>query len=124
MGEFVSAEIFVKTAVYVDEAGKHDKTGKQIGSGCVVVSGWVDWRDNWAEFCIQWQSILDKYHTTKFHFQEWAYASRIVRSGRSPSSSFDDNPYKGWSWEKLDSFLYELAAIAGGGQKLFVGGYI
>ena len=114
----------MKIAAYVDESGRHDRTGKQKGSGQIVVSGWVDWRDNWSKFCSQWQSVLDKYGATEFHFQEWAYASRIVRSGQISSSSFQENPYRGWNLEKLDSFLYELAELAGGGQRLFVGGFI
>ena len=114
----------MKIAAYVDESGRHDKTGKQKGSSQIVVSGWVDWRDNWSKFCDQWQSILIKYGATEFHFQEWAYASRIVRTGQIPSASFHENPYRGWNLEKLDGFLYELAELAGGGQKLFVGGFI
>jgi hypothetical protein len=114
----------VKIEAYVDESGRHDRTGKQKGSGQIVVSGWVDWRDNWVKFCNQWQSVLDKHGAPYFHFAEWAYASRIARTGRRPSSSFHKNPYKGWSVEKLDEFFYELAEIAGGGQKLFVGGFI
>jgi len=114
----------VKLAAYVDESGRHDRTGKQKGSGQIVVSGWVDRRDNWCEFCGQWQSILDKYSAHYFHFAEWADASATIRTGRNPSSSFSKNPYRGWSLEKLDAFLYELAALAGAGQKIFVGGFI
>ena len=114
----------MKITAYVDESGRHHKTGKQTGSGQIVVSGWVDWHDNWGEFCKQWQSILDKYGAPYFHFSEWADASAVVRNVRKPSSSFSKNPYKGWNLEKLDAFLYELAEIAGGGQKIFVGGFI
>lgn len=114
----------MKITAYVDESGRHDRTGKQIGSGKVVVAGWVDWRDNWEKFCNQWKSVLRKYDVRYFHFSEWADASAVARNVRPPSSSFSGNPYKGWSLDKLDAFLYEMAELAGGGQKLFVGGFI
>src|SRR5580704_14418150 len=72
-----SAEIFVEIAAYIDESGQHDPTGKETSSKQVVVAGWVDWRDNWAPFCDRWKSALDKYDARYFHFQEWAYASKI-----------------------------------------------
>lgn len=114
----------MKIVAYVDESGRHDRTARQKGSGQIVVCGWVDWRDNWSTFCGQWQSILDKYGAKYFHFQEWAYASRVVRTGQVTSESFLENPYREWNLQKLDSFLYELAELAGGGQRLFVGGFI
>jgi hypothetical protein len=115
----------MKIAAYVDESGRHDRTGKEIGAGQIVVCGWVDWADHWATFCNQWQSILNKYGAeTYFHFAELAYASRIIRTKKTPSESFQKNPYREWNLETLDSFLYELAELAGGGQKLFVGGFI
>jgi len=119
-----SGKIFVKIAAYVDESGRYDKTGQLTGAGQIVVSGWVDWVENWTTFCGQWQSILNKNDAPYFHFAEWAYASYILRSGKEPSSSFSKNPYRKWPLEKLDAFLYELAAVAGGGQKIFVGGFI
>jgi hypothetical protein len=119
-----SGKIFVKIAAYLDESGSHDRTGKQKNSGQIVVCGWVDWRSNWIVFCRQWNSILRKYGADYFHFVEWAYAARIARTGQKPSSSFHKNPYRGWSLEKLDSFLYELAELAGGGQKILIGGFI
>ena len=109
---------------YIDESGRHDKTGKQTGSKQIVVAGWVDRRENWGKFCDHWQSILDKHKACYFHFTEWAYASFIVRSGKTPSWSFNKNPYKDWPLKKLDAFLYDLAEVAGGGQKVFVGGFV
>ena len=115
----------MKIAAYIDESGRHDKTGRAVGSGQIVVCGWVDWADRWAIFCNQWQSILNKYGgETYFHFVELAYASRIIRTKETPSESFHRNPYREWKLEKLNSFLYELAELAGGGQKLYVGGFI
>jgi hypothetical protein len=88
------------------------------------VSGWVDWVEYWNTFCGQWQSIINKYDAPYFHFVDWAYASHILRSGKAPSSSFSKNPYKEWTLEKLDAFLYELAKIAGGGKKIYVGSFV
>jgi hypothetical protein len=119
-----SGEIFVKLIAYIDESGRHDKTGKQPGSGQIVVSGWVDRRDNWVKFCTQWQAILKNYDAPYFHFTEWRDASVVARGKRKPSSSFSKNPYSGWNLEKLDNFLYKLAEVAGGGERQFVGGFI
>jgi hypothetical protein len=114
----------VKITTYIDESGSHDKTGKLPGAGQIVVCGWVDWSDNWDKFCKKWKSILDKYGAAYFHFTEWADASAVARNIKVPSASFSKNPYDGWNVEKLDNFLYELAEIAGGGQKISVGGYV
>jgi len=119
-----SGEIFVKIVAYTDESGRHDKTAKQKGSGQIVVAGWADSPKNWVKFCRQWQSILCSYGAPYFHFAEWADASATIRTGRNPSSSFDKNPYKGWTWEKLDSFLYKLAEVAGGGEKILIGSFV
>jgi hypothetical protein len=118
-----SGENFVNVVAYVDESGRHDKTGKQPGSERIVVSGWVDRPRDWTTFCEQWQVVLENYDAPYFHFTEWRAASVVAR-GKEPSSSFYKNPYKGWKLKKLDSFLYKLAALAGGGQRLFVGGFI
>jgi len=67
-----SGEIFVKLAAYLDDGGSHDRTSKEVGSKQIVLTGWVDRRDDWAKFCGQWQSVLDKYSAPYFHFVEWA----------------------------------------------------
>ncbi|HXR47544.1 MAG TPA: hypothetical protein VN784_08890 [Candidatus Limnocylindrales bacterium] len=115
--------LFMKVVAYIDESGRHDRTGKREGSGQIVIAGWVDWKDNWVKFCGQWQSILTKYDADFFHFYEWVEASKVA-GGRKPPSSFSENPYKGWKLEKLDGFLYELAELAGAGDKIFVGSFI
>lgn len=114
----------MKIAAYIDESGRHDRIGQQPGSGQIVVSGWVDRRDNWVKFRKQWQAILNNYGAPYFHFTEWRDASVVARNVRKPTSSFSKNPYNGWNLDKLDNFLYRLAEVAGGGQKLFVGGFI
>jgi hypothetical protein len=114
----------VKITAYVDESGRHDRTAKQKGSGQIVVSGWVDWNDSWDKFCTQWDFILKKYDAGYFHFYEWVDATQVARNKRTPPSTFSTNPYKGWNWQKLDDFLYELAEVVGGGRKIFVGGFV
>jgi len=113
----------VKVVAYIDESGGHSKTGEQPGATHIVVAGWVDWWDNWTVFCRKWGDILDKYKADYFHFYEWVEASKVAK-GRKPSSSFSQNPYKGWNNQKLDDLLFELAAIAGSGEKVFVGGFV
>ena len=111
----------MKLTAYIDESGRHDKTGRQRGSGQIIMAGWLDWSDKWLVFSSNWQSVLDKYQAPFFHFTEWADASAVIRKKRESSSSFNTNPYKDWSVEKLDNFLYELADLAGSGNKLIVG---
>ncbi|HTB85287.1 MAG TPA: DUF3800 domain-containing protein [Candidatus Sulfotelmatobacter sp.] len=110
-----------KLTAYIDESGRHDKSGKQPGSGQIIVAGWLDWSDNWPGFCQRWQTILEKYQAPYFHFTEWADASAVIRKKREPSSSLLENPYRNWDLNKLDNFLYELADLAGSGDKLNVG---
>lgn len=119
-----SGKLFVNLVAYVDESGRHDRAGKEKGSGQIVVAGWLDWRDNWAVFCREWQTVLDNYHAPYFHFWEWADASGVIRNVHPPTSDFDKNPYCGWSLSHLDSFLYSLADIAGSGEKIILGGFI
>jgi hypothetical protein len=119
-----SGKLLVKLVAYVDESGTHDKTGKLEGSREVVVAGWVAWRDEWVNFCSDWQAVLNKYDAPYFHFKEWSAASAIIRKKRKPFSEFKQNPYRGWKLKDLDRFLQELANIAGSGNKIMIGGYV
>lgn len=89
-----------------------------------VVAGLVDYRDSWAEFCKDWQTVLNKYSAPYFHFCELSTASLIVRGKIKANRDFLKNPYSKWPLKKIDSFLYELAAIVGSGNKVIVGGWI
>jgi hypothetical protein len=121
--QMLSGEIFVKIAVYIDESGRHDQTGSQKGSGQIAICGWVDWWENWANFCREWGMVLKKFKVCYFHFYEWVEASKVA-AGREPASSFSKNPFRHLNKEQLDELLYEFAAIAGSGNKIFVGGFI
>jgi hypothetical protein len=87
------------------------------------MGGLAAWREDWIEFCAQWQAALTKYGAPYFHFCEWRAASVVAR-GKKANSSFQKNPFKGWAASKLDDFLYELADIAGSGNKVTIGGWI
>lgn len=111
----------MKVVAYVDESGTHDRTGSLKGSSEIVISGLVAWREEWVKFCREWQAVLNKYAAPYFHFKEWAGASMAAKGKAKLSKK---NPYQGWNAERLDDFLFELAEIAGSGNKVIVGGYI
>src|SRR6185369_16900006 len=119
-----TGELFVKVVAYVDESGCHDRTGRLEGSSVAVMTGFVALRDEWAEFCPKWQSVLNKHDAQFFHFYDWSTASRVLRNIIKPPSRFLSNPYKDWTLAKLDDFFYELAEIAGSGDKIIAGGYV
>lgn len=118
-----SGGLFVKIVGYIDESGTHDPKGRQKGSSVAVISGLVDRRHCWVDFCKEWQSVLNKYCAPYFHFREWSMASQVVRGKIGASKKFGTNPYYGWPRERLDKFLYELAEIVGSGNKVVVGGW-
>jgi hypothetical protein len=109
---------FVKLAAYADESG----TGGN--SAVIIVGGVVALCDEWAEFCKDWQRVLNKHSSKYFHFREWADASSVIRGTRPPNSSFEYNPYKAWSQSQLDDFLIDLAQAAVSKNKLMVGAYV
>ena len=115
---------FVKVVAYIDESGTHDKTGKRQGSAVAVICGLVAWRHDWAQFCTEWEAVLNKYGAPYFHFFEWSTASRVTRGKIKAPSDYGQNPYREWSHSKLNAFLYDLASITGGGNKVIVGGYV
>jgi len=119
-----AGKLFVKVIAYVDESGTHDKSGKLQGSSEVVIAGLVAWREDWIKFCESWQSVLNKYAVPYFHFREWTAASRVAGGRIDLSKDFKRNPYQGWTTGCLDAFLFELAEIAGAGNKVVVGGWI
>jgi uncharacterized protein DUF3800 len=120
---FIS-QLWVNVVAYIDESGTHDRTGQERGSSVAVIAGLVDRREGWSDFCKQWQSALDKYSAPYFHFCEWSTASLVVRGKITPGSGFSKNPFATWPLQRLDDFLYELAEIAGSGNRVTVGGWI
>lgn len=114
----------MKVVAYIDESGTHDKTGKSKGSKVVVIAGLVAWRDEWVKFCGEWQSVLNKYSAPYFHFCEFYEASLVFRGKKERTKSFSKNPYREWDLERLDGFMYDLAELAGKGEKLIVGTYV
>jgi hypothetical protein len=114
-------EIFVKIAIYVDESGTHDETGNRPGSQVAILAAFAAKVETWAKFCKGWQAALDKFGAPYFHFYDFSSAVRVAKGGKA-DSKFAKNPYKGWTVDKLDGFLLELAAIAGGGNKAYIGG--
>jgi len=114
----------VKIVVYADESGTHDITGVQKGSREAIIAGIMAPLDEWLGFCRFWKAVLDKYGAQYFHFTEWRTASAVARKTQEPHSAFKSNPYRGWTEDKLESFLIELATLAGSGNKLTVGGSV
>jgi len=70
-----SSEVFVKLVAYVDESGTHSGPGSEV----LIIGGWVALRDEWAQFCKDWQRVLNKHSAKYFHFKEWSEASAVVR---------------------------------------------
>ncbi len=100
-----TAKILVFIEAYADETGTHDATGRSQGAEVAGVCGYMAWADDWAKFSGEWQSVLDRNGVKRFHFAE--YADKI-NGPRKP-----DWPYLGWSDEKREIFIHDLAAIAG-----------
>jgi hypothetical protein len=117
MHDFAGNEIIV----YLDESASHHK---KVTDQVIVVAGYVARLRTWQEFIKGWQSVLKKYKTNYFHFSEWSAASAICRGKRAPFDQFKNNPYRNWSLENLDGFLYELADVAGANDKLPIAGAI
>ncbi len=92
----------MKLIVYADESGTHDWTGQSKGSMVPVICGYIDKLENWAAFCLDWKTTLNKYKAPFFHFSETPKSLRAK----------PNNPYHGWDNETVDDFIHELALIA------------
>ena len=114
----------MKIIVYADESGTHDKSGNLEGSEVAVFAGFAAKVESWIRFRKDWQAVLKKYSATYFHFNEWSGASAVARNIRPATSQHQENPYYGWTIDRLDNFFLELAKIAGAGSKVKVGGYV
>ena len=119
-----SGKLFVKVVAYVDESGTHDITGASPGSGEVVIAGLVARPNEWEKFCDEWRGVLNKYAVDYFHFKEWTAAYLVKNGTIKPFKDFRKNPYQRLECSDLDSFVLELAEIAGHGNKPIVGGWV
>ena len=90
---------------YVDESGTHDPKGSQPGSEVAAVVGYVSWKDDWKTFCEQRADVLKHYHVSVFHMAE--FNKNEINGRKDPKW-----PYRGWSNEKKDRFIRELASVA------------
>jgi hypothetical protein len=96
---------FVKIIVYADESGTHDQTGKQTGAECPTIGGYMAYPDDWIKFCDEWKAVLAAYNVPYFHFREF--------NDRDAAQNDQTSPYHGWDKDRRDSFLYDLAEVAG-----------
>jgi hypothetical protein len=101
-----AGKISVNLVVYADESGTHDRAAKQPGSEAPVFGGYIGDIKDWKIFCIHWQSVLTKYRIPFFHYREF---NSLRDTEQNPTS-----PYFNWGELKRDTFLFELAAVAGG----------
>jgi len=106
--------LFVGLASYADESGTHDAAGIERGSEVAIVAGYVSWKENWDQFCIDWQGALDRYGIVEFHMQEFADE---INGPSDPKW-----PYRDWSRDKKDRFIRELVPIARDSTIFGIGG--
>jgi len=107
---------------YADESVS--QLGQKDSFAVSAFGGYVAPAQKWTQFSTQWQKVLSKYDAKSFHFREWAIAAAVAKKTKAPHSKFHKNQYCGWSQKKLDSFLYELAEIAGTVKYGGFGGFI
>jgi hypothetical protein len=115
-------KIFVDIVAYVDESGTHDITGKLRGSREAVIGGYAAPKGEWIKFQARWRTILRRYRVCYFHFCEWTDAFQVANGNRPATEEFKKkNPYAHLQKSDLDKFILELAAVAGGGDKVVLG---
>ena len=91
--------------VYADESGTHSLSSKESGAKVAVLAGYAGFADDWVNFCGRWQTVLNEYKVSKFHFSQF---SDQINSSKDP-----DWPYYRWPKDKRHEFLFKLASIAG-----------
>ena len=106
--------LFVSLVAYADESGTHDATGQHPGSEIAAVLGYVSWKDDWDNFCSEWQIVLAEYGIEVFHMSE------CMDKINGPSKP--KWPYRGWSDSKRDSFIRSLIGVALNNTLFAVGG--
>jgi hypothetical protein len=95
LAKILKGDLFVILTVYADES----KRGE-----IVDICGFIESPEYWTSFSKRWSDILKGYTADYFHFREYATPKLYTKPGRA---------YFGWSDKKRDSFLYELAILAG-----------
>jgi hypothetical protein len=98
--------------VYADETGTHGlkKGGKEPAPG---VYGFMATPKEWEEFRVKWKTKLEQYGAQYFHFKE------VNQAGRHNPKS----PFHGWSDDRADDFIHDMAIVASSGPVPF-GGYV
>ncbi len=91
--------------VYADESGTHDRSGRLRGSEAPTFGGYIGDVEEWVKFRWHWESVLKKYGVSHFHCREFF---SLRDSEHDPES-----PYYNWGEMRRDTFLFELAAVAG-----------
>jgi hypothetical protein len=92
-----SEDIFVTLKVYADETGTHD------GADVIGLSGLMDSKGHWDKFNGKWNKVLKKYGPPYFHYREF----------RLNANTQPGDTYYGWTLEKRNEYLFELAMIVG-----------
>jgi hypothetical protein len=100
--ECFDKDIIVTLKVYLDESV--DIAGRATGKIVPVICGFMASTEDWKRFVFCWKSALEKHHAKSFHFREYSTKQEYEKIG---------NQYYGWSKNKRDRFLYDLATEAG-----------
>jgi hypothetical protein len=100
-----SGKIFVSIVAYLDESGTHDESAKMLGSEVPIIAGYMATREQWGEFCQDWQKALDDDTVSYFHYR--------VFNARDERKTNSKSPYYGWDDERAAKFEFKLAEIAG-----------
>jgi hypothetical protein len=109
--------LFMNLVCFADETGTHDPSGRAPGAEVAGVVGCISEKGNWADFCGQWEEVLDRYKVKVFHMSEF---SKPEKDGLKDPSW----PYRGWGRKKMDSFIRELVPIARDNTMFAVGGFV
>jgi len=116
--------VLVMLTAYADESVAQPGSGSKNSFSISAFGGYVASVEEWQQFSVRWQRVLNNYDAEAFHFREWALAASVAKKKRSAPSSFHKNPYCGWKETKLTAFLYDLAGIAGTRKYGSFGGFI
>jgi hypothetical protein len=93
----IPERLIMPLAIYIDESGTHD------GSDLIAMGGYVGWKDDWQTFSGEWESVLCDYRVQDFHAVEFMRSPAIQEADKN-------SPYRGWSPDKREQFILDLAA--------------